>query len=99
MVYIIKYWFECDFKIRSERIISAVLAVLVLMSAIKPMNEAKEAVIAGTGNFANHSIDSSRYEPFSTLEGVKDQNHTDLTYNFFAFNAKDEIFFKYLTRK
>ena len=112
MVLIMKQWFEPEtvqaakpknnkaLNIpNADRLCSAVLAILVGFSAIKPMGEALTAITSGSSNFANHNVSDNLCDPFGTLEGIENQNLIDFKYNFFAFDAKNDTFFKVLARR
>ena len=99
MVYTIELWFYDDMNIKANRVCAIALAVLVGISAAKPANEIVDKFRAGAGNFASQELQNNIHMPFDTFEGIEALNSADLQYNFFAYNAKDQIFFKCLARE
>ncbi len=99
MIEIIDFWFHADMKIKTDKICAVTLAALVGISAVKPAWEMASAIRGGAENFAKMQTDSNLYMPFQSLEDIGPEEGSDMHYNFFAYNAKDTVFFKYMTKR
>ncbi len=87
-------------KCRFLKARKAIICILIVIAAVPSANRYIETTKTAASNAASGNYSASWDNRFSTYEGLSQKyDGADLKYGYYAFDAKEHFFFKYMARK